>query len=200
MPVRKSRVEQVEVNDARLLGAARQVFTRDGFHAASLEKVARAAGLTKGAVYARFDSKADLMLALLEARVDERLVELDALVSGAAPRAADATVALVRQWAAHVARERDWSLLVLEFRCHAARAPELNRKFARTHTRLRDGMARVLVGRLGLPPRVASDLARVSFALSNGFALERAVDGDAFPVSLYQRAATAMVAELRGPR
>src|SRR5580704_16326188 len=50
-----------------LLKAAAQVFAERGFHAATLDEVAAAAGFTKGAVYSNFKNKEDLFLALIEA-------------------------------------------------------------------------------------------------------------------------------------
>src|SRR5580698_9295265 len=49
-----------------LLDAAAQVLAERGFHGASLDEVAAAAGFTKGAVYSNFKNKEDLFLALLE--------------------------------------------------------------------------------------------------------------------------------------
>ena len=49
-----------------LLRAAAQVFAERGFHEATLDEVAAAAGFTKGAVYSNFKNKEDLFLALLE--------------------------------------------------------------------------------------------------------------------------------------
>jgi len=49
-----------------LLRAASQVFAERGFHEATLDEVAAAAGYTKGAVYSNFKNKEDLFLALLE--------------------------------------------------------------------------------------------------------------------------------------
>lgn len=48
-----------------LLAAAGHVFAEKGFHAASLGEVAVRAGYTKGAIYAHFSSKDDLMLELM---------------------------------------------------------------------------------------------------------------------------------------
>ena len=50
----------------RILFAAEQTFGKLGYHAATLDDVARAAGLTKGAIYWNFESKADVFLALLD--------------------------------------------------------------------------------------------------------------------------------------
>jgi AcrR family transcriptional regulator len=57
----------------QLLDVALQVFARQGYHGASMNDVADAAGVTKPVVYQHFDSKRDLYLALLDA-VGERLL------------------------------------------------------------------------------------------------------------------------------
>src|SRR5690349_5018255 len=61
-----------------LLEAAEEAFTSRGFHGVSLDAIAEAAGLSKGAVYGRFGSKDGLFLALVEQRFEQRLNELDA--------------------------------------------------------------------------------------------------------------------------
>lgn len=43
-----------------------------GYHGATLEQIADEAGFSKGVVYSQFDSKADLFLTLLRARIEER--------------------------------------------------------------------------------------------------------------------------------
>src|ERR1039458_9361995 len=57
---------------ARLLQAASEVFAKHGYDRASLDDVAAAAGLTKGAVYSSFASKDELFYALMRERIDER--------------------------------------------------------------------------------------------------------------------------------
>src|SRR5439155_2960586 len=52
---------------AQLLAVARKVFGKSGFHAASMEAVAKEAGVTKPILYDHFPSKRDLYLALLGA-------------------------------------------------------------------------------------------------------------------------------------
>lgn len=47
-----------------ILVAAAEVFSEKGFDAASLDEIAKRAGRTKGAIYAHFQSKDDLMVAL----------------------------------------------------------------------------------------------------------------------------------------
>src|SRR5215470_19221034 len=72
MSPRLSRAEQNDRNRALLLAAARRVFLERGYFAATLDQIADEAGFSKGAVYSRFASKADMFLALLEDRIAER--------------------------------------------------------------------------------------------------------------------------------
>jgi AcrR family transcriptional regulator len=65
-PRRRLRPEERRALIAR---AATQVFAERGYHAASIDEIARAAGISKPVVYDHFASKADLHLRLLE---DER--------------------------------------------------------------------------------------------------------------------------------
>ncbi|MBS2017102.1 MAG: TetR/AcrR family transcriptional regulator [Deltaproteobacteria bacterium] len=190
MSVRRTRAQQVEDNDVRLLAAARKVFVRSGFHAASLDAVAREAGLTKGAVYARYESKADLMFALLEDRVTARAGQM---ISVAVPESREKTAgAIASQFAALVAKDREWSLLVVEFRVHVARDRALNARF-RALNELLVANVSALATKAGVAPGVAADLARAAVALANGFALERWADPRSFPDSLLEHAAQALV-------
>ncbi|MGH2556814.1 MAG: TetR/AcrR family transcriptional regulator [Actinomycetota bacterium] len=52
---------------AQLLEVARRVFGTSGFHAVSMETVAKEAGVTKPILYDHFPSKKDLYLALIDA-------------------------------------------------------------------------------------------------------------------------------------
>jgi AcrR family transcriptional regulator len=52
---------------AQLLDVARKVFGTTGFHASSMEDVAREAGVTKPILYDHFPSKKELYLALIDA-------------------------------------------------------------------------------------------------------------------------------------
>jgi AcrR family transcriptional regulator len=58
---------------AQLLSVARRVFGRNGFHSASMDTVAKEAGVTKPILYDHFPSKKDLYLALLDADLNSLL-------------------------------------------------------------------------------------------------------------------------------
>ena len=140
MKRRIPRTEQTAETRRRLLDAARRVFLRRGWAGTSLDLVVTEAGLTKGAVYSRFRSKADLFLALLEERVARRIADMEAAAAHEHGALGLAT-ALSRQWDERLRADADWSLVALEFRLHAARLPALNRRYAALHARLRRAMA-----------------------------------------------------------
>jgi AcrR family transcriptional regulator len=50
----------------RLIESAGQVFSEKGYEGATVAEIARRAGLTTGAIYSRFDGKADLLLAAID--------------------------------------------------------------------------------------------------------------------------------------
>jgi AcrR family transcriptional regulator len=63
----------------QLLGAARDVFVAQGYHAAAMDEIAERAGVSKPVLYQHFPGKLDLYLALL----DESVAELVRSVNGA---------------------------------------------------------------------------------------------------------------------
>lgn len=65
-PKTKRRMRASE-RRAQLLEVARRVFGESGFHAVSMDAVAKEAGVTKPILYDHFSSKKDLYLALLDA-------------------------------------------------------------------------------------------------------------------------------------
>ncbi|MFJ9765673.1 TetR/AcrR family transcriptional regulator [Streptomyces erythrochromogenes] len=69
-----NRAEQRAATRQSLLAEGRRQFTADGYHQVVLAEVARAAGVTKGAAYHHFDSKAGLFRAVV-AEVQQELGE-----------------------------------------------------------------------------------------------------------------------------
>lgn len=196
MVTRVSRRDRAAANRAALLAAARKVFLAAGYHGASVDAVAGEAGFTIGAVYSQFGGKAELFLALLERRIEERIGQIRSAVGGPGP-ATDLT-AVARQWAGVLRTDLDWTLLVIEFRVHAARDPVLAARFAELHGRLLHAVVQAVTGSLGLPaatPEV-EDLARVLLAVGPGGALARAAEGEAFRDELMEETNVALAQRL----
>ena len=175
---------------ARLVAAAATVFARLGFAGASLEDVADEAGLTKGAVYSNFESKDDLIKAVLHDRLDEPARAIPALVSdelSIEDRAARAAELFVRQ----MEQDREAALLNLEFSMYLARNPEMVSRFSEGARELRRTMARAMeerASRDGVPLPLDSDtLVAGVFALGQGIALARLSDPDSAPEDLFGR-------------
>ncbi len=64
---RVTRAESKERTRQRLLAEAQRLFRERGYAATSLEQIAEAAEVTKGAIYGHFASKEDLLLSAMEA-------------------------------------------------------------------------------------------------------------------------------------
>ncbi len=66
----------------QLLGAARDVFVAQGYHAAAMDEIAERAGVSKPVLYQHFPGKLELYLALLDESADELIKTMsDALSS-----------------------------------------------------------------------------------------------------------------------
>ncbi|MFE0774613.1 TetR/AcrR family transcriptional regulator [Streptomyces sp. NPDC058861] len=76
-----NRAEQRAATRRALLAEGRRRFAADGYHQVVLAEVARAAGVTKGAAYHHFDSKAGLFRAVVS-EVQEELGERVAAEAG----------------------------------------------------------------------------------------------------------------------
>jgi AcrR family transcriptional regulator len=105
-----------------LLQAAAEVFAERGFHAATLDEVAAAAGFTKGAVYSNFKNEEELFLALLEDAYGREIASLrDTLARSDVP-----PEARIGDFVALIGGELDRApagALYLEFYLYALRNP-----------------------------------------------------------------------------
>jgi AcrR family transcriptional regulator len=127
-------------------------------------------------VYSRFESKADLFLALLEER-NPRTVRAFATVVGEAQSGSEFVGSFGRWWSERLSEGPAWSLVLVEFWTSAGRDPALRERFAQSHERLMSSVADVIdeaAARLEVELPVSSrDLARVTTALGRGLAIER---------------------------
>jgi AcrR family transcriptional regulator len=185
MAVRLRRAEQVERNREVVLDAARRVFIQRGYAGASLEAIADEAGFSKGVVYSQFGSKPDLFFALLELRIEERAAQNERIAEQFA--GADGLRELMRAGSQDAADEPGWQYVLTEFRALAMRDPELNHRYAQTHSRAVDSLTAVLrhlFEETGLEPVVpVRSLAEFFLSAGAGIALERAANPNALPDS-----------------
>lgn len=119
---RMTRAESQAQTRAQLVRTAKQLFFEDGYHPTSLEKVADAAGYSKGAVYSNFRNKDELCTAVLDEIRAERLGEILEMI--ARPDTPSRIEAL-RDWAERVIGDPGWTSLEVEFAVHARRYERL---------------------------------------------------------------------------
>ncbi len=179
---RRTRAARAEGREARddLLTAALQVFARRGYRQAGVDEIAAAAGYSKGALYWHFSGKEDLLLTLLEERIDAPTRELVALLESAPPDR-DMSVEASAEFARRLTAQRDAVLLENEYWSLAIRDPELRALYAERQTELRGAVARALEARarhLGSPglPMPAEDVARIVMSIAGGLAVDELIE------------------------
>lgn len=77
---REIRRGKGKISRKDVISAARELFTKKGFHKTSLDDIVTRLGLGKGTFYAFFDRKEDLFFAVIDQVVDELIDHMDNLV------------------------------------------------------------------------------------------------------------------------
>ncbi len=80
-PARGTRLPR-SARRAQLLGAAREVFVAQGYHATLMDDIADGAGVSKPVLYQHFPSKLDLYLALLDDGISDLVAAVHAALAG----------------------------------------------------------------------------------------------------------------------
>jgi len=171
---------------ARLLDAAAEVFARLGFHAATVDDVAAAAGYTKGAVYSNFAGKDALFLALLDRHLDAQFAQMERLF---AIEATDDLLGAVEHESAQAAQTGTaFGLLTMEFWLYAMRDATAKAALAERYARMRGRLAELIAERHAargvVPPQPPADVAALVLALDAGLFLQHLADPDALPPQL----------------
>lgn len=179
MHERLSRQERKAQTRERLLDAAAEVFARRGFEAASLDEVAAAAGYTKGAVYSNFAGKTDLLIALLERRIEVQSAQYSRRFEG--HDAEEVALSLLQPADQMSESEKQFLVLLVEFWLHAMRDERARLLIAEQYERARMVVGKFLVDsgyeKLAEEPRLEPrDMAIVIEALGTGLAMQAALD------------------------
>jgi AcrR family transcriptional regulator len=171
-----------------LLKAAASAFARHGYAGASVDRIAAAAGLSKGTFYWHFESKEALFLALVEERIDAPARALMEVTRTAPAETATAPV-VSRGLADLFTGQRELLVLVQEYWAAAVRSAGVRRRYRRRHAALVDALAGALRARheaTGVPLTLPSEsLAPAFVALAHGLAMEAAIDPDAVEADLF---------------
>ena len=176
---RLTRDERRERTRADLVRAARRIFLKRGFHAASLEEISSAAGYSTGAVYSNFASKDELFLAVLEQNSEQRVRDYAETVLDSQSFEEGIRIAAQVAWKGAVDNP-NWIPLQVEFWTHASGNRKLRAAVSEQHERvmaaiagLIDELARRHDVQFVIP---TIEVARGSSALLRGMELERLLD------------------------
>ncbi len=185
-PSRLTRAESKARTRARLLEAGERVFAAQGFHETTVEDVATAAGFTRGAFYANFTDKADLLLTVLDeqsrAGLDELAERMEFTPGG---HGLDALMAwFVQRFAAPSPLDR----AVGEFMPIAINEERVARRLRDRFTRVRDQVATLVTTQCERAdftlPIPADRFATMVIAVVDGLAMLHRLDPAAAPAEL----------------
>jgi AcrR family transcriptional regulator len=175
-----------------LLAAAEEVFARRGYHEATLEEIATAAGFTKGAVYSNFEGKEDLFLTLTETHVAELLARVQGMVDSSESPAGERLEEFARLAAENFEREKASSALVLEFWLYASRHPAARERLAaidRAQSAAIEQMVRAEQRRRGEATGKQADVvAKLVVALFHGIGVVGMIDPEAVDANFFEAA------------
>ena len=181
MPIERLTPERRrELTRTALIEAAADVFTRRGFHAASLEEIADAAGFTRGAIYSNFGGKEEMLIAVLDHLTERQLAQFRQAVGRADDGTADERAAAAGELWSHMQQEQRLPALSLEMRAYAIRNPDFRRRLALAERRQQEQITafieQIAAAENRPLPFAARDLAEILRAFSDGLSQLAAVD------------------------
>jgi TetR/AcrR family transcriptional regulator, transcriptional repressor of aconitase len=127
---RLSREQNQAITRSCLLTVAQEHFARDGYAAASLDRIAEEAGFSKGAIYSNFAGKDELFLGVLEEHGRVSVEAILAAVKGAPD--IDHAIERIAAWATRSSRRGNWPTLILEY----ARATKPHKDFRQSQEKV----------------------------------------------------------------
>jgi AcrR family transcriptional regulator len=182
----------------QLFEAAANVFQETGIGAASIDAIAAAAGLTRGAVYSNFANKDELIVAMLEDHVD-RSVRHHREVLARHPEPAEFVAALRTAERSRQDPLGRAPLLHLELILYVARL-EKRRLDLRQRLQARRALIAEIVEKLNRESGMTLDpqwSSAMLLALEDGFRLHRLIDPQGVPADSFFRAVTELQRLLR---
>ena len=191
---RLTRQESQARTRALLLEVATNEFLAHGYNGTSLDRVADAAGFSKGAVYGNFAGKEELCLAVLEkyffAQLQKFITEFAAGCESIEDR-----LAVLARWLETALADEKWQLLALEFAVQTRHNQKIQEQLRQREGMMRTAVTALLtqqIRQLGVKPALPPDqLAVVLVAVVGGIAVQRLID-PTIPASLLTDAVRAL--------
>ncbi|MDE8652210.1 TetR/AcrR family transcriptional regulator [Novosphingobium album (ex Liu et al. 2023)] len=179
------RKERTELRCEQVLEAAEACFRAEGFHGASMARIAETAGMSVGHIYSYFESKEAVIIALCERRFAgfEHLLTL--VEHDKRRNRASLVDAWISQFAWWIDPER--APLTLEIMSEAGRNPKVSSVVRRIDRRFRDMMRQSLVPLAGpIPEDEIEDRLEALTMLAHGMTIRITADPDVDPRRLLE--------------
>ncbi len=162
---------------AEILASVRRAFSQKGFDGASMQDLARAAGMSVGNFYRYFASKTAIVTAMIES--DLHGIESDFAEMLTAPQPFDRLKQVIRQRLPHHQASKDCELWA-EITAVAQRNSEIGAAACRMEGRIRTAMLAAIARQTGLSLETATDrfAAEADFILLQFRAATAIGDGD----------------------
>lgn len=176
---RRRQEERTELTRRKLLKAAEAVFIRDGFQAARIDDIAKAAGYTRGAFYVNFRNKEDIFITVAARQLEDLTDKWRSAVHSVS--GVDGKSKALLQIVHKSAAARRWALLLLEFDLFFLRQPSLKKRVRPTQARLLSGIKAVfrdLYETANRKPPVSLTAVGLGFgAIFQGLTLQKILNG-----------------------
>lgn len=202
MVKRLTHAERKARTRSDLMASAMRLFLERGFHLASLDEIAAAAGYSKGAVYSNFENKEALFLAILDAHFEQRLALASRSIQQS-PSLHEAVRVTARAIGLADREEPRWTTLLIEFWAHASRHEPLRQLVAVSRERFLAGIAelfgRLVAGHADQFLLPVESIVRGTVALQRGMSLERMLSPGSVSDEMYEQLVIAFLVGLIRP-
>jgi AcrR family transcriptional regulator len=196
---RLTREESRAQTRERLLDSALAVFVKDGIESASIEEVAEAAGYSRGAFYSNFESKDDLLCAVLDREMQREGEEFEAIVAAIPPTE---LVGKLREYYVNMGRDESSCAFFLGLQLHALRNESIRPRVAELMRKKREhviSQTRRVFNAIGKePPGSVETVALGLIAIAQGLALTQMLDSTAIPTELVQKSLETLFDQVTG--
>lgn len=175
---RLTREESRAQTRERLIEAAHRLFAKEGIEATAIDKIAEEAGYSRGAFYSNFETKEELLKALMDRELDRVEAEMRALGSG--DKTPEQMVEALREYALAKSTDSKECMFYLELEMYGVRHPEVRpliADFVHRDTQNAGRLLDALFAGFGVHDHPSSELIVSSFiAMAQGLTMRQVVD------------------------
>lgn len=165
--VARKQQEKSLQTQKELLDSAEKLFAAKGFVATTVAEITSEAGYAKGSFYRHWQSKDEIMLAIIAIKMQSYRAMRDAALQDA--RSLEEVVDRILDFLETMIDDRNWSSVFLEFTIHASRNEELRAQLNQSLYRLSNEIFEDIVGPYVTNGYPARKIGALNTALFEGF-------------------------------